>query len=317
MRSRRLVPMPQRTSHKATPQEPKETACGRAQQAITRLIRGDAVSVRRGLVAYLALFVVLGGTSYAATRLARVRRTCYPPGTGPRSPRTRRDGSFFRAWLLYALVRLRVQAGHAPENSYTRGGPTSHAFEREGLRPLCGVLVGFVGRGPSEWSGDGLDMVTGHRTFSSERTGFRLRQLGAEAEWLGRMDRVRCLVGLTPVVGGQSSRLDRDGDRRLRARDRPSVARGRRLVAVLDGRRLAAVGPVSLGARGERAMTRFRRLRWVAGGAVAAVLAVSAAGAVAASAGSPATQPVRVAWLLPEGLHHDRPGQGGAVLPLR
>ena len=63
-------------------------------------------------------------------------------------------------------------------------------------------------------------------------------------------------------------------------------------------------------------MTRFRRLRWVGVGAVAVVMAVCAVGAAAVSAGGRAGHRSASSGCYPRGLHHDRPGQGGTVLPL-
>ena len=71
-------------------------------------------------------------------------------------------------------------------------------------------------------------------------------------------------------------------------------------MAVLDEGRVAAVGPVLVGGGGQ-AMTRFRRLRWVGGGAVAAVVAISAVGAMAASAGGRAGQRSASRGCYPEG----------------
>ena len=138
------------------------------------------MSIRRNLVAYLALFVVLGGTSYAAIRLARVRRTCYPPGTS--TIVQNKVGRFYssgsqsvgESWYVCAFKR-----GTSWKLVLSKHGPPPYPFDAK----VSGRYVAFwVGdsRGPSTGPVKVIDMVTGRSTFS-ETTGDRFASLVLKA----------------------------------------------------------------------------------------------------------------------------------------
>ena len=137
------------------------------------------MSIRRNLVVYLALFIALGGTSYAATQLARVQRGCYPRG----SVTIAQD----KAGRFYSRT-IRRSAGRAVTYwyvcSFKQGTPRTLRFKYPpaGAVPVdrsakvSGRYVAFlvVCRGCVRAPAVGapvvvFDMVTGQRTFA---TGF-------------------------------------------------------------------------------------------------------------------------------------------------
>ena len=72
-------------------------------------------------------------------------------------------------------------------------------------------FVFFAGRGPSSGPVTVFDMVTGHRNLLLWENWLRLRQLGAEGRWLGRVDRVRAGGGRQPAAVWRSVVTTRPG----------------------------------------------------------------------------------------------------------
>jgi hypothetical protein len=134
------------------------------------------VSIRRNLIAYLALFMALGGTSYAATKLARVQRSCDPKGSTTVAQdavgrfysitTNRRSGPLTRTyWYVCAFKqgasrRLRYVA--LP----TRG--PGRAIPWDSSAKVSGRYVAFFVFNASDLgSVKVIDMVTGHQSFSA------------------------------------------------------------------------------------------------------------------------------------------------------
>ena len=144
------------------------------------------MSIRRNLVAYLALFAVLGGTSYAAVgaSAASAGGRSASPGCYPKGSRTIAQdkagrfyigsGPFGGSWYVCAFKQGTPRKLHRP-NPDTIGlfiGPSAKVAGRYAAFIFIGptgFCLGGGGRPPSEvWV---VDMVTGQRTFSERLTG--------------------------------------------------------------------------------------------------------------------------------------------------
>lgn len=139
------------------------------------------MSVRRNLIACLALFVALGGTSYAATELARVQRTCNPKGSATvaqdavgrfysitisgRSPVSARTH-----WYVCAFKQgtsRRLPYGEVPTRGPGRPIPSDSSARVSGRYVAFFVFTGSL---DNNWV-KVVDMVTGHPTFSERIIG--------------------------------------------------------------------------------------------------------------------------------------------------
>ena len=139
------------------------------------------MSSRRNLIAYLALFFALGGTSYAATQLARAQRTCDPRG----STTIAQDA----VGRFYSIAGKRPFAAFdsrypSPRRTYSYVCAFKQGTPRKLPRWSAGIIPGAsstkaVGRYVAlfVFSGTGsaavnwvkvVDMVTGHTTFSED-----------------------------------------------------------------------------------------------------------------------------------------------------
>lgn len=141
------------------------------------------MSIRKHPIAYLALFIALGGTSYAATHRS-ASPGCYPKGGRPRTIAQDKAGRFYVSggfdnsgpltWYVCSFKQgtPRKLQGTQPSAGHTPFGPSAKAFGRYVAFVFFGP-TGFCsssgGRPPSEvWV---IDMVTGQRTFSERLTG--------------------------------------------------------------------------------------------------------------------------------------------------
>ena len=266
------------------------------QRAITRF-RGARWA---GAVAVAVAISAVGAA--AASAAGRVEhgaasRGCYPKGSYTIAQDN--AGRFYssgggsnRQWYVCAFKEAtprRLPHGRNPEAPSPSGPSTKVAS-----RYVAFVLQGFpgfcVGGGLAPSAVWVVDMVTGQRTFSETLTGGE--QFPAPGDDLVlKPDGSVAWVTSDACSGATIVSVNRhDSTGTAVVASGPNIdpyslaADGS--WALLDRRRDAAVGPVSLTrVASERAMTPSRRLLWVTGGVVAAVLAVSAAAAVAASAG--------------------------------
>ena len=138
------------------------------------------MSIRKHPVAYLALFIALGGTSYAATHRSALPG-CYPKGSTTIAQD--KAGRFYssgggphRRWYVCAfkqgIARKIYRFPFGQDPALSPSGPSAK---------VAGRYVAFVLYGPTGFCGSPgsrpsskvwvVDMITGHRTFSETLTG--------------------------------------------------------------------------------------------------------------------------------------------------
>ncbi len=156
------------------------------------------MSIRRNLIVYLALFIALGGTSYAATQLARVQRTCYPRGSTTIAQNN--VGRFYsapgrnarRQWYYCVFTQRRPHRLPYGGNPDATNPTTSTAT-------VAGRYLAFATFCPCPFhSVVVMDMVAGRRsfagrTYAGERQGgldFAVRRLVLKPNgWVAWIDR--------------------------------------------------------------------------------------------------------------------------------